>query len=162
MVLHSNCSPGVSLLQSGLLLVLSALLVYIVFISFLITPFRFTPFHSTPLQPGSLRRKYLRSFCSPVHSIRHFPVFSRSFPVFLRLILLELCGSCLSFPISYPRSLPHTPNTAVQAARYSLSKGLFAGFGVGAGFLRVADRVNERFYGAQVGFWLERFRHASS
>ncbi|CAN0467935.1 unnamed protein product, partial [Hapterophycus canaliculatus] len=33
---------------------------------------------------------------------------------------------------------------------YSLSKGLFAGVGIGAGFMRVADRVNERFYGAQV------------
>lgn len=42
-------------------------------------------------------------------------------------------------------------NAAVDVgARYSLSKGLFAGVGVGAGFLRVSDRVNERFYGAQV------------
>lgn len=31
-----------------------------------------------------------------------------------------------------------------------MSKGLFAGFGLGAGFLRVVERVNERFYGAQV------------
>ncbi|CAN0147015.1 unnamed protein product [Ascophyllum nodosum] len=36
------------------------------------------------------------------------------------------------------------------AARYSLCKGLFAGVGMGAGFLRVMERVNERFYGAQV------------
>ncbi|CAN0005004.1 unnamed protein product [Pylaiella littoralis] len=48
------------------------------------------------------------------------------------------------------RSWPGEAPAFGVAARYSLSKGLFAGFGVGAGFLRVADRVNERFYGAQV------------
>ncbi|CAN0167675.1 unnamed protein product [Ectocarpus sp. 6 AP-2014] len=48
------------------------------------------------------------------------------------------------------RSWPGEAPAVDFAARYSLSKGLFAGFGVGAGFLRVADRVNERFYGAQV------------
>lgn len=69
---------------------------------------------------------------------------------------VSLCVSLLFFPVEAEPVRParcapdrrHHPHP--QAARYSMSKGLFAGFGVGAGFLRVADRVNERFYGAQV------------
>lgn len=48
------------------------------------------------------------------------------------------------------RTWPGEQGSVDVGARYSLSKGLFAGVGIGAGFLRVMDRVNERFYGAQV------------